>query len=201
MRERGQLLGLVGAAGAGKDTLAGYLRLYGYRRVAFADKLKTLALAINPCIHDPVLGITHLERIVNVEDWEKAKLYTEVREFLQTLGLGAREVLGPNVWVDAALRGVPASLEAGRSVVFTDVRFPNEVARIRELGGVICKVTRPGIKRVNAHPSEDLAWDDSQEWEYEVVNDSTQATLMRRAEKLRKALERGDHLRQSAAVH
>jgi hypothetical protein len=39
------LVGLVGYARSGKDTFAAAL---GYRRLAFADPLKELALAVNP---------------------------------------------------------------------------------------------------------------------------------------------------------
>jgi uncharacterized protein DUF4406 len=143
------LVGLIGFAQAGKDTVAGLL---GYQRIAFADPLKALALACNP-IFQARISYHHLTQIVGTFGWEYAKSQvTGVREFLQNLGVGVREHLGPDTWVEAAFR----SYDPTQPTAFTDVRFPNEVAAIRDRGGSIVRVTRVGLKPPNNHVSEQL---------------------------------------------
>lgn len=132
------LVGVMGYAQAGKDTFG---KALGYHRIAFADALKELALQSDPDI----------KYWVEEKGWEWAKARLPgCREFLQDLGVGARNVLGPNVWVDAAfLRYDPAV-----PTVVTDVRFPNEVEAIKGRGGVVVKVVREGHKPPNNHVSE-----------------------------------------------
>lgn len=152
------LVGLVGYARSGKDTFAAGL---GYRRLAFADKLKAVAVAANPRFVVPVW--THndeapyhydLSEIVEEFGWEYAKSEVPgVREFLQRLGTEAVRVhLGDNAWVEAAM----GDYDPSQPTVFTDVRFPNEVEAIRGRGGIIVRLTREGLKPPNVHVSEQL---------------------------------------------
>lgn len=168
------LIGLMGYAQSGKDTVAGFLvETHGYTRVAFADKLREAAYALNP-----IIGLRHtspdggawprsylrLQDVVDSAGWDHAKTtYPEVRRLLQALGTEVgRQVLSPALFGDDSL-WVRAGLGArrpGRSVV-TDVRFPNEVDAIRERGGQLWRVKRPGYAPVNGHASE-TAVDDVQ---------------------------------------
>lgn len=150
-----EIIGLSGYARAGKDTVGEILGRYGYQRVAFADKLKELAYATNPVVgafinqHDGIER-DRLSDLVDTYGWEVVKGgWDESREFLQRLGVAARDVLGSNVWVDAALSTLPS----GKYVV-TDVRFPNEAEAIKTLGGEVWRVERPGTGPVNGHESE-----------------------------------------------
>ena len=73
-----------------------------------------------------------------------------VRELLQDLGTEAvRDVVHPNTWVNALLN----DYEESQDWIITDVRFPNEVERIRELGGKIIFVD-DGKTRIINHESE-----------------------------------------------
>ena len=38
--------------------------------------------------------------------------------------------------------------------MFTDVRFPNEAQKIKDLGGVVWRIEREGVAPVNSHISE-----------------------------------------------
>lgn len=147
------IVGLCGYARAGKDT-AGHILVdhFGFQRVSFADKLREVALAI-----DPYVGIgdrwelQRLSEAVRRLGWEKAKVNPEVRRLLQVIGTDAgRNILGSDVWVDAAFNGLPPE---GR-FVFTDVRFPNESKAIFAMGGTVYRITRPGCGPINNHPSE-----------------------------------------------
>jgi hypothetical protein len=131
------LIGLTGRARAGKDSAASVLvEEFGFKRYAFADKLKSMALALDPLIPDTVYeGLTgRLSTHVKVKGWDAAKLNPEVRRFLQVLGTEAvRDHLGENAWVQAL--EVQLEEENPERAVITDVRFPNEAEFIRTSPG------------------------------------------------------------------
>jgi hypothetical protein len=59
--------------------------------------------------------------------------------------------------------------------VLTDLRYANELARLRQLGGVFVRVIRPGVGPVNDHPSETAL--DDQPADVTVINDASLAKL------------------------
>lgn len=167
------IIGLSGYATAGKDTAAEVLtRLYGYRRIAFADKLKAFVREINP-----VIALVHGKDIVRADELVKglgdteAKTFKEYRRVLQVAGTTVREFFGINTWVNAALGDV----EAGDYVVVTDVRFPNEAQAIKDMGGIVLRVQRPGVGPANQHVSE-IGLDN---WPFDgfILNDGTPVDL------------------------
>lgn len=170
------LIGLTGYAQAGKDTAAAALIADGWARVAFADALKQFALALNPIVPirlpDGAPAYVPLRGLIDEHGWDVAKVrYLEVRSLLQRLGTEAgRVVLGQDVWVSAAMARVGARLADAPGVIVTDCRFPNEAAAIRAAGGVLIRVTRPGVGQVNGHVSESVLDDDR--GDYELVNDA-----------------------------
>lgn len=100
---------------------------------------------------------------------EPVKQWT-VRQLLQHMGTEARTVFGEDFWVDQVLPRPTTSRgqwlgEADRNhvlrvmypdtstLVFTDLRFPNEAQRIIDLGGFIIEVVRPGVES-DGHASE-----------------------------------------------
>lgn len=146
-------IGLTGFKGSGKDTAAQVLIDRGYMRVAFADPLRQMALAIDPVIssspHRPDPNVRLSELVENM-GWDRAKQHPEVRRILMRLGTEAvRGVLGEDIWVDTADR-LHGHVER---VVFTDVRFDNEATYIRRNGGIVVRIERPG-KDGAAHASE-----------------------------------------------
>jgi hypothetical protein len=162
------LVGISGFAGAGKDSLAAALAPHGFRRVAFADKVKALALELDPELKKRVDQGASLDEIKRSDP--------SVRIWLQEVGYAARKVLGPDVWVRAALD----ALDPGGWYAITDVRFENEAVAIRERGGLLVRINRPGIRPANDHPSEmELA--NYQDWDLVVHNTGTLADLAERA--------------------
>lgn len=137
-------IGLVGRARSGKDTVADILvESYGFTKVSFAAPLKAMALAIDPIIDWDADNSWLLSEVIEQSGWERAKdIYPEVRRFLQRLGTeGVRNHLGDNVWVDLAKKTAEA---VDGPVVFTDVRFVNEVDLIEDRSGGVCvRVVRP----------------------------------------------------------
>jgi dephospho-CoA kinase len=127
-----KVLGLHGHAGVGKNTLADlYLKPLGYRDLALADDIKIRAVATGVATYEEVYGPHKPDH---------------VRTWLQLEGTErGREVFGEDVWVSslfARMRRINECWGLDRFVV-TDVRFPNEVAYIREKGGVVLSIHAP----------------------------------------------------------
>lgn len=171
------IVGLNGYATSGKDTAAHFfVERYRFEHRAFADKLRQVLYDMNPIVYPAVnssLGLVGV-RLVEVVDrygWDGAKQLPEVRELLQRLGNSVRERLGKSVWIDACLR------VASDYLVISDVRFPNEARAIKQLGGDMVRINRPGVGPANDHISE-IALD---HWPFDAVvsNDRTPDDLGR----------------------
>jgi hypothetical protein len=139
------LIGLSGYAGSGKDEAAAALVVGGWRRDAFADRLRSFLYALDPWVTVSVdVGVARLSKLVDAYGWDRAKrTFPEIRRLLQRCGTEAgRQVLGAQVWVNALMNDFDPENEA---LVVTDVRFPNEADAIREAGGVLVRIERPGV--------------------------------------------------------
>jgi hypothetical protein len=138
------LLGLVGRMRSGKDTMAGYLiEDHGFRRLAFADALKSSILEIAPIVCEGGFGPIRLPELVDSIGWEETKAIPEARRLLQAYGVAVRR-LDPDFWIRIVMNEATSLLEGGHSVVITDVRFPNEASAIEEEFGTIVQIVRPG---------------------------------------------------------
>lgn len=133
------IIGVIGKAHSGKDTVGDHLvKNHGFKRVAFADKLKEHLIKY--------FGFT--EEDVNVT---KDEFY---RKCAQGLGECVRQEIDDYFWVTSALD----SFDDEDNVVFTDVRYLNEANAIDRLGGHLVRIVRPNIDDMIAygkdHPSE-----------------------------------------------
>jgi hypothetical protein len=143
------LIALYGPAGAGKTTAANWLiDERGYHRVKFAGPLKAMLKAI---------GLTEADLEGTFKERPSALLGGRTPRFaMQTLGTEwGRDLISPTIWIDAWKFKVQTMLESGFSVVCDDLRFPNEMDAVLELGGRLVKVTRPTAEAVEAHSSEE----------------------------------------------
>lgn len=157
------LVGLVGYARSGKDTVANALcENLGYVKASMADPLREMAAAINPVVgwgHAFGYGVggpVYYRPAVESLGYEAAKdRYPELRRFLQRLGTeGIRDHVGADYWVRAAERRIQT---ADHPLVFSDIRFQNEAEMILRNGGVIVYVNRPSVAPVgDVHASEQL---------------------------------------------
>lgn len=124
----GNLVGLVGLAGSGKNTAAEVLVKAGYKEAAFADPIKQIAMQMG---------------------WTGEKTGSG-RKLLQDIGMAGREY-NPNVWIDILKWCNP--IRFGAPTVITDVRFENEADWIRRAGGKLIRIVRPSIEQ-GTHASE-----------------------------------------------
>lgn len=138
------LIGLAGAAGAGKDTVASairaeHIRSGGRCRVtAFAERLYSAVSAITG-ISTAVLR--HREAKEKIIPW----IGKSPRQLLQSLGTEwGRDIVHPEIWVRATMEEARPWMACGITVVITDVRFDNEATAIRQAGGKVYRVVRPG---------------------------------------------------------
>lgn len=180
-------IALVGRAQVGKDTAARHLATaWGYNHLAFADALRSMALAIDPIV---AWGETEdrpirYSEVVDLYGYEGAKRSPEVRRFLQVLGTeGVRNHLGPDAWVDIALRKAD---ECARAAVFSDARFPNEADAVRQRGGLVIRIIRADAPDVPAHASESAM--DDYGADALVVNDGSLTALYVRLDRVLAAL-------------
>ena len=169
-----RVIGLLGAKGSGKDTLAKLLgERLGYVRVAFADALyREVAAAYGvsvPSLQNretketplPELGLANckdenfVQVALNVLGVSEGSRETELlaprspRWTLQIWGTEYRrgsEFGHDEYWVDR-VRDVLETNPTTRFVV-TDVRFPNEVHMVRDFEGALVRVRRPSLERV-----------------------------------------------------
>lgn len=156
-------LGLSGYARSGKDSVASILIDHGWTRFAFADKLKLAVKRLNPILDCELGNPFTLDDALTRYGAEVTKeKYPEYRRLLQVMGTEVgRDMFGENFWVEQALREVGDNDLA----VFTDCRFPNEAKAIKERGGVMWRVERPGFGPVNDHASE-ISLDD---WAFDQI--------------------------------
>ena len=189
------LIGLSGYKRSGKDTVAAHLVAhYGFTRYAFADIMRTAALALDPIIPQDD-GMPETVRLSNFFDdpafptaaeWELAKEEPEVRRTLQYLGTEmGRNMFGENFWVDLTFDAIDADVSLGPDarVVITDVRFPNEARTVRDKGGHVIRVTRPNLTTVTDLHISETALDDYT-FDATLLNDSTITDLHDRVDDL-----------------
>lgn len=132
------LIGLTGAAGSGKNTAAARLvKAHGFYSLAFADPLYEMVSIVTGLMREDLEDREIKETPI---DW----LGKSPRQLLQSLGTEwGRGCVRDDLWITIAFRRIDEILDGGRSVVVTDVRFPNEAEAIRERGGVVWRITRP----------------------------------------------------------
>lgn len=167
---RVEVVGISGWARTGKDTVAARLvEKYGYTRMSFADPMREALCRLDPLITVGEMQGVGLASAVEGLGWEALKsLSPDVRGLMQRMGTEVgRDMFGQNFWVDTAID----SIEDGSKVVFADVRFPNEAEAIKNLGGEVWRVLRPGVGPANDHISETALDDHS--FDMYILNNTT----------------------------
>jgi hypothetical protein len=163
----GIIIGIMGQARAGKDTMANHLvKNYGFVRIALADEIKRIEMRLwdmteeqcwgddlkeVPDLRYPLPGKGHLTprvgaQIIGTEVARSAYPDTWVR-ILQN---NANAVLNGTHYYDRA-KGILPNRRIRRffskkpaGIVVPDIRFMNEIDGIHKEGGVVIRVRRMG---------------------------------------------------------
>lgn len=141
------------APGSGKTSIALVLEEEGFVRLPFAEPVKQMAVALLQG-----LGMEP-EQIHNHLYIDRATLIPVLevsgRRLLQTLGTEwGRQQIHSEIWVKHWQKRAEICRAAGQRIVVDDIRFPNEADAIRQLGGQVWLVERPGVSYRGRHASE-----------------------------------------------
>ena len=137
------LIGICGLIGSGKDTVAERLvNEHGYKRDSFAKSLKDAVASMFNWDRDMLEGRGESSRHWREQPdkfWsERFGREVSPRTILQQFGTEVmRGQMYDGIWVDSCI-----GRYKGENTVISDTRFPNEIKRIKECGGIILLVKR-----------------------------------------------------------
>lgn len=145
------IVGLCGAIGSGKDTLASRLSYAGFKRYKFADPLYAMANALDPSFHPDMAHADKRDWLLGVE------AFGTRRNFLQQLGTEfLRRRISEDFFILYMEQAIHNHMEhhPTMGVVISDVRFENEAACIRGMGGHIVHLKPTWACQVTDHESD-----------------------------------------------
>ncbi|MEE9548750.1 MAG: hypothetical protein V3V68_05285 [Nitrosomonadaceae bacterium] len=181
-----KIVGIGYKKGSGKDQFASFMHTFirctqpnlSVKRVSFADKLKDVSHQLYHWVG--------LERGMYYENHRDKKeislplIGKSPRQIWIEVGNKLREVYS-ETWIDFALRSMVADI-----ILIPDVRFCNEARAIKNQGGVLVRIDRPGVPRGTDPAEVDLdAWDN---WNWIINNYSDLSALNFMAESLSREL-------------
>jgi hypothetical protein len=201
------IIGVCGFIGSGKDTIADYLvNVHGFRRESFANTLKDAVAAVFGWDRVLLEGRTKEAREwrEQVDPWWAERLNMPnltPRWVLQYWGTEVcRRGFHDDIWIASVENKLRRSKD---NIVISDCRFPNEIASIKNAGGIIVCVERgiqphwvdiaiqanKGVESANIwlmkekiHASE-TAWVGTK-FDYVLDNNSTLDSLFNQVEKV-----------------
>ena len=180
------IIGICGFIGSGKDTIADYLvNLHHFRRESFASTLKDAVAQVFGWDRTMLEGRTKQAREwrEQVDPWWAERLNMPNLTPRLMLQLWGTEVCRKGFHDDIWIASVENKLRRSKdNIVISDVRFPNEAEAIKDRGGIIIRIDRPGVEPVNAHPSEIAL--DNWDFDYKIANVSDLVSLKQSVEVL-----------------
>ena len=198
------IIGICGLIGSGKGTVADILVDYhDFKKISFADKLKDGVAQVFGWDRAMLEGDTDRSRIwrEKVDQFWTQETGREItpRLVLQEFGTDCmRNGFDDGIWVSLVKKHMIDNPHY--NYVIPDVRFPNEMSMIRELGGKVWQVRRgeqpewwgsavldntPGsdlMSNYDVHPSEWKWIDTNNKFENIIYNDTTLDALYSQVE-------------------
>jgi len=152
------LIGIYGKARSGKDTAADYItQVLHLRKYALAEPLKQML----KCVFGD-----------NFHDGDRERICPEAgvsyRAMMQTLGTEWRNTVNKDLWLNLAAKEWQrvqelSCVEQGgifhgmtQGMIISDIRFDSEAEWIKQQGGTLIEITRPGLAAIGiqGHASE-----------------------------------------------
>lgn len=177
-----KLIGVSGKARHGKDTVSNMIQeivskegTRAYEIRAFGDAVKNVAAAMTGLPHPGNWETTEDKEAFLGPEWDTVNEDGETvrmtrRKFLTTLGTDAvTSNLHINAWINMTFRDYDASESTW---IVKDVRFFNELKRVRRFEGVTIRVHDPRKPSKDMHASE-TQLDEVSDWDFFIVNDGT----------------------------
>lgn len=158
------LISFSGKAASGKDTAVSILTGKGFKRRAFADQVKRVAKMMFDLTPEQMSDNEQKEAMD--ERWGKTP-----RQILQQVGVGMRDV-HPDVWCRYVLQDIADLYDLEKqSFAISDLRFPNEMAAIKAMGGFCVRVERPGSgSKTGGKDISETALDKVKKWDFVLDN-------------------------------
>lgn len=199
-----RIIGLVGFAGSGKDSVGRvWIDQLGFRQVSPSDGLYlevsesfdvSIGFLQDRVTKEQASYMMALSRcqdkefvrtVIDLEREKNPRLLWSVemnkprspREILQLWGTEYRRVQDPLYWIKKMDESIQRLGEG--PIVSTSIRFENEAKLIIDLGGLVVRVTRPGVFSINDHVSEKYAREGF--CHFELNNDGTLDDLTAKA--------------------
>jgi hypothetical protein len=170
------------APGCGKTAIANFLcEQRGFTRISFADPMRAMVATL---LEECGYTVYAAEKLLRHDKEAKTRLpYTpSVRHLLQTVGTEwGRACIGPLFWSGLWKVRARELLDAGEDVVCDDLRFPEELDAVLELGGEAWRIERPGYEATpdeDGHASDGALEDYHQIWHQRIKNDGTEDMLL-----------------------
>jgi hypothetical protein len=208
------IIGVVGFKGSGKDAFGQhFVDQHSFKLESYANPLKDALASIMVWERDLLEGSTKESRAWReTPDQYWSKVFGKPVTPRWTMQhFGTEVVRGhflADMWVESMRKRLLEAQERGEDVVVTDCRFPNEIALIRDLGGVVVRVRRGDEPRwwniavrankgcpiskllvrywYKIHPSE-FSWI-GEKMDFTIENDSDLAGLNRKSDSLLQAI-------------
>ena len=172
----GKIIGFGGRIGSGKSELAKICQDAGYKKLYFALPLKQLVADLIQVRLEEINGLKNVEKdydfnqedylflsketgipIETVEKEMSPIKFKTVRQLLQFIGTDLIRKYN----TDWHVNRIRAMINEDDNYVIDDIRFPNELNLVRELGGDCWFIIRPTINNISNHESEtSLTWKD-----------------------------------------
>jgi DNA polymerase III delta prime subunit len=153
-----RIIAFSGPAGAGKSTAAKILaERHGYEHAMFAGALKAMFRTYLEYRSIGRMSQWTVERMIEgdlKEVPQKALCGRTPRQFMVWLGTEfGRDLIHPDFWVETERARLKTHNE---KVVYCGLRFPNEAAMVREMGGIVIRVEGRGIETTAMNHESEL---------------------------------------------
>jgi hypothetical protein len=158
-----RIIGLIGAAGSGKSTVANHLeKKYGAISRALADPLKEIVGKAFSLTGEQLYGTQEQKETVD------PRYNVSPRWLFQRIGTeGIRYAFGEDVWVETLLKRA----RYDRLTVVSDVRFVNEAALLHEQEAILIRLNNTNrISKADPKHASEAEWTLCA-YDYEITHD------------------------------